>query len=690
MNVDIDMYEYAIEYAQLGIRVFPLLPNGKTPAVKHWQDDATTDAAVIKAWWQKWPNANIGIATGQGSGGLYVIDCDKHHEGIDGIKAFQDWELSHGTFPLTWMAHTGSGGAHIFFRDTEKHGNRAGIIPAVDFRGDGGYIVAPPSMHPNGTRYRWDNGLKPGSVDLAKANDTVKAFLNIGKEPTAIVRYTAPQHVPQGERNDTLFRFACMMQAKGAGDDTIYAATLAENTSKCNPPLEEFEVRKIVDNVIASYKKGQPIYNKGNGEAIQGQREPRFKADEHGRILKTIENMCEAIEFSEELYGSIKYNELANSIWVYGSLPWDEADPYRAWTNVDDDNLKNHLEKRFAFTNSEKIMSALTIVSARNTFNPVVEKLEQIHATYKDNCEGAIRKLLPAYMGAEDTDYNHEVMKLYMLGAISRAYHPGCKFDYSLILYGAQGFGKSEFLRHLAINPEWFNDNFNTFEGKEATENLAGMWIVEMAELKALKSAKDSETFKAFLTSRVDQYRAPYARRAEQRPRMCVFAGTTNNKSIFVDKTGNRRFLPVIARKGCQTKDLFGDQEQVMLDFELAWAEAVDIFKKADGQPQLILSKTGQKEALKMQEEFSEDDYRVGVIKGWLDETGVYKVCVPQIIEKALKMDLSRVTKQSRREILEIMDNEIEGWSRAKTKDRGRMRFENYGSQIAFMKDEIC
>lgn len=679
------MYSYAIEYANYGIAVFPLKEKDKTPLIKHWNTEASTDAAKIKAWWQKWPNANIGIVTGKQSlGGLYVIDCDCHNEGVDGWKAFIEWQAKYGKFPLSWVAQTGSGGVHYFFTDKEEHKNRAGIIPSVDFRGDGGYVVAPPSIHPNGERYKWNEKASPELVELASINDTMRYFLNSDRQlPQA--RYSAPEIIPEGERNHMLFKFACMMQAKGASDQAVYAATKAEMESKCRVPLTEKELKQLVKSAL-KYEKGKPIYVDGQGNASQGRREPVFDITDKGIIKQTWDNMREAIEYDEALYDKIKYNVLANSIYVFGSLPWDNSIEIRSWRNSDDENLKSFMESKYGFKSAEKIMNALTIVADKNKYNPVTQELELIHEKY-GNCEGAIRKLLPEYMGATDSEYNAEVMKVYMLGAICRAFYPGCKFDYSIILYGAQGFGKSEFLRHLAINPEWFNDNFNTFDGDKAIEKLSGMWIVEMAELKALKSAKDAESFKSFLTSRIDIYRAPYSRRAEQRPRMCVFAGTTNNKNVFVDKTGNRRFLPVETRKGKEKKNLFGDQVEVMEDFKKAWAEAMDIFIKADRKPQLTLSEESQKTAQAMQEEFSEDDYRVGLIQNWLDETNCDKVCVPMLIEYALDAELSKVPKQQKREIMDIMDNEIVGWSRLKTNDKGRTRFGKYGNQIGFIRD---
>lgn len=88
-----------------------------------------------------------------------------------------------------------------------------------------------------------------------------------------------------------------------------------------------------------------------------------------------------------------------------------------------------------------------------------------------------------------------------------------------------------------------------------------------------------------------------------------------------------------------------------------------------------------------MQEEFSEEDYRVGVIQNWLDNTNCSKICVPMILEFALNLEPAKTTKAHQREILEILDNEIKGWSRLKNRDKGRTSFVKYGKQVAFLRD---
>lgn len=683
-----ELYEAAITYVNMGFSVFPLQVKGKNPLTAHGFKDASKDPAVVKAWWQKYPQANIGIATGQVSGGLCVIDMDiDESKGLDGWKSLRDWQDSHGTISPSWLSKTGRGGYHYYFLSDEPVKNRAGLIPGVDIRGDGGYIVAPPSIHPNGNPYEWTEKCHPEIMPLHHIDNNIRFLLNKSANGTNL-KYLAPTRIPEGERNHTLFKLACSLQAKGLSDQAIHAAVTNENIAKCFPPLSDKEISAIVKSV-QKYEKGKPIYINSKGEATQGQREPIFDLNKDGIIKKTWANMKEAISYDHDLYGHIKYNELANNIWVFGELPWEHTNTYRQWQDFDDQNLKAYLEQRYGFNKSDKIMDALTMVANNNRFNPVVDELNNIANTYKpEEYKGAIRKLLPEYMGVEDTDYHFEVMKTFMLGAICRVFHPGCKFDYTIILYGAQGFGKSEFVRRLALSPEWFNDNFNTLDGDKASEKLAGMWILELAELKALKSSKDSESIKAFLTSRYDTYRAPYQRRTEQRPRMCVFAGTTNNMNVFVDKTGNRRFWPIITNKGKNTKELFGDPEEVSRDFRLAWAEAMSFYHQAKEKPALKLSKDMEAEALRMQEQFSEEDYRIGMIQAYLDDLQADKVCVPQIIENVFNMDVERMTKANRREIQEILDNEIDGWSRLKNKDKGRTRCGKYGKQLAFIRDE--
>lgn len=687
MEDKIDILEYAIKYAKMGLAIHPVNQKDKTPYLKAWQERATTDLSQIRTWWRTYPNAMIGCATGKKSGGICVIDIDRDDQkGVDGYESMRHFWREYGEFADSWQSITGRGGYHYFFKTSKEIKNRVGILDGVDIRGDGGYVVLPPSMHPNGNRYEWE--YDPDETDLADANDTVNYLLNLKPDkPTS--SFVAPAVIPEGQRNDMIFKSACSLQSKGFSDEAIMIAMQAENENKCIVPLDQEEVENIVLSVVNRYEKGKPIYVHDDGVAIQGQRDPIFDLTDKGKIKKTIQNICEAIEYDSELYGVLSLNELTGTPYIKRAVPWDKENYPRDWTNADDSNLRLYLENKYGFTQDKKINDALVIVSKRHQFHPIRERLSEIYKTADKNmCSGAIRKLLVEYMGCDDIDYNYEVMKIFMLGAITRVFHPGCKFDYTMILYGAQGFGKSEFLRRLAMCDDWFSDSFGSFEGDKAIEKIQGIWIIEMAELKALKREKDAEAFKAFLTSQSDYFRMPYDRRAEKHKRMCVFAGTTNDRNIFIDKTGNRRFLPIVAKKGNETKSLFENDEIVNKDFLLAWQEAMIMFYEAETKPRLVLSQEASIVAKYMQEDFSKDDHRIGIIKEWLETVDTDKVCAPIIMNQALGIEFSQIKPKEREEIVQIMDN-MEGWERMRNKNKGRTRFgKDLGQQLTFIRSK--
>ena len=134
-----------------------------------------------------------------------------------------------------------------------------------------------------------------------------------------------------------------------------------------------------------------------------------------------------------------------------------------------------------------------------------------------------------------------------MLGAISRVFKPGCKFEYMLCLVGGQGAGKSTFIRFLCMQDRWFTDDIKRLDDDKVYEHLMGHWICEMAEMLAVLNTKYNEATKAFLSKQYDNYRKPYGTRAEDIPRQCVFAGTSNVINFLpLDRSGNRRLLPIM------------------------------------------------------------------------------------------------------------------------------------------------
>lgn len=683
MNESTNLMEKALEYASMGFAVFPVCQRNKKPHTPNGCLDAKRDPGAIRFWWSKWPDASIGIATGSISNGLVVVDLDMDEDkDLDGYHELDKWERENGSMPESWRSITGRGGYHIFFKSNKIFSNRTRVLPGVDVRGEGGYIIAPPSIHPNGRRYEWE--VAPEDMPLAEVDDVVEKLITFGLKDKETQKFELPATIENGTRNDILFRYACSLQSKGFPNDAILDYVQLTNKTRCPDPLTDEEIQTLVESALG-YEKGAMVK-----PSFSGWHEPNITKHEvkkYGEIFEvadqTIENCFEAIAYDRELFGKIKYNEMAYDTVVYGSLPWDERAAIREWNNADDSNILMYLEKNYGLKNAEKIMNALSIVANKRKINPVKDMLEQVHKDYvaSGSPKGKIKELLPHCLGSNDTEYTYEVMKVFMLGAISRAYHPGCKFDYTPIIVGEQGCGKSTFLRYLAMNDAWFTDNFNTLETDRAAEKLRGMWMLEMAELLAAKRTKDVEGIKSFLTSTEDSFRPPYQRRTEQRKRMCVFAGTTNNERFLTDRTGNRRFLPIATNKA-KAKILHEKPETIKERIRLAWGEAMQIFKDAGEYPSLVLPARIQKIAEEMQTSFTEEDARVGIIQAWLDKNDSDRTCAIEIWNKALGID-KVPTRADMNAIHEIMTFQIDGWARHDG-NGGKARCGAYGRQICY------
>lgn len=674
------LLDAAIEYAtKYKWAVFPCSPMSKKPLTPHGCKDAKKSVGAIKAWWKRWPDASIGIATGSVSG-LIVIDEDLDEDkGLNGYEEVSEWERINGAFPATVQCITGRGGYHLYYQyDGTDIKNRAGILDGVDVRGEGGYVIAPPSMHPNGTEYQWEDA--PDEVTLAPIDATVRKFLFGENEKTrATADFKLPDRIQSGERNDTLFRLACSMQSQGLPDAAIMAALEQTNQNACDEPVSDAELTTIVESALR-YQKGEL---RTISKDMPEWREPKLTMmlDKDGNVTdrpaQTIHNAEEAIMYDRELFGRIRFNEIAYAPYVYGNLPWRPYKGWREWTNTDDSNLRSYIEKHYGLKSSEKVMDALANVCSKYTVNPIKAMLETCHDNWDGNKH--VENLLPNMLGAEKTEYTTAVMRLIMLGAVARVYHPGCKFDYMMVLVSDQGIGKSTFLRLLCINDAWFNDNFSTLDGDKAVEKLRGMWIVELAELQATKRTKDVETIKAFVTSRVDTYRTPYARRTEQRPRMCILCGTSNPTDFLTDRTGNRRFLPITCGLHPAKFDMFADEAATRMEFAQAWGEIMDEYLRKGGKVSLVLPKRLQHEAINMQERYMEEDPRVGIIQEWLDTSEHDRVCVAMIWKEALGNDYGEPKRVDVREIHDIMRNSVADWEPV-----GKRRCGEYGVQRCY------
>ena len=225
----------------MGLPVFPC--NGKTPATPHGCKDATTDPAQIAEWWGG-STYNVAIATGNG---IVVLDVDADHErGKFGDETLEALEQQYGKLPDTWTCLTGGGGVHYYFACADPALTvGAGFAPGLDYRGAGGYVIAPPSIHPEtGRAYEWEASSTPTSVPLAPLPDWLHRLMRQDK-PKQAKSKEAPGKVTEGRRNEEMFRLAASLRAKGLTVVEITAALTEANKTRCDPPLSKQEIESI-------------------------------------------------------------------------------------------------------------------------------------------------------------------------------------------------------------------------------------------------------------------------------------------------------------------------------------------------------------------------------------------------------------------------------------------------------------
>lgn len=187
------MMAAALDLAAAGWEVFPLIENTKRPLTAHGVKDATTDADTIRAWWERNPGANLGLAPGAD---LLVLDVDTKH-GIDGHNTLTGFEFVHGELPPTRTTETPSGGWHLYFKKPPelRIKNRVNVRPGLDVRTLGGYLVAPPSVI-DGKPYRWLN-----DAPMADAPPWLVALVTEEKQPAPPMAPQAPTAAPRGARD---------------------------------------------------------------------------------------------------------------------------------------------------------------------------------------------------------------------------------------------------------------------------------------------------------------------------------------------------------------------------------------------------------------------------------------------------------------------------------------------------------
>jgi hypothetical protein len=243
-------------YAARGWSVIPMQPRGKRPLVV-WRpfQQRVASSAEIERWFDSWPDANVGIVTGAVSG-LVVVDIDLRHGGPASVAQA---EAVHGPLPATVEAATGGGGRHLYFAHPGRPvANRVALRPGVDVRGDGGCVVAPPSIHPSGRRYAWASGRAPGECVLAPVPVHFFGTPGGGRatgHPPGHWRRLVREGIAEGERNNTIASLTGHLLWRGVDLEVVLELMIAWNRAHCRPPLPDAEVAQVVRSIAHRHER---------------------------------------------------------------------------------------------------------------------------------------------------------------------------------------------------------------------------------------------------------------------------------------------------------------------------------------------------------------------------------------------------------------------------------------------------
>ena len=395
-----------------------------------------------------------------------------------------------------------------------------------------------------------------------------------------------------------------------------------------------------------------------------------------GNVSQTINNCIKALLYDEKTRKMFCYNEMSRMIEVHGA--WWKRGQSQNITDSDVNFVRLFLESKYGLTSEMGIPRAIDCIARQCSYHPVREYLKSLRYDGKKYIE----TLFPRFLGCDKCEYTTEATKLLMIGAIHRVFHPGCKFEIVVCLVEPkQGGGKSTMVRYMAHDDDWFTDELKNLDGENTYRYIQGRWIIEFSEMLATANAKSVEGIKQYISRQKDTYKVPYAKYPEDYPRQCIFLGTTNNIAFLPsDKTGNRRFIPLMVHSDKAELHPVKHEKEARDHIEKAWAEAMHYYDNNDYS--LVFPEHLQMQLNEIRQQFEPEDPKVGIIQEWLDNCEYDTVCTSMIYKEALGKDYDP-KRYELTEIAQIMDINITGWERHNT-DSHRRKFKTYGSQVAW------
>lgn len=549
---------------------------GKHPAIRGWSQIAESVPGR--------DGFNTGVLTGAPSG-IVVVDEDIPGA-ADGLG-----------LPPTLTVSTHAGRTHRYYRHPGFYVKSKAYWPGVDVKGDGGFVLAPGSVHASGAVYTILSN--PGIANLPEAILMLLQAQNSDQTSGVIPTAIGPDH-PQWERrirdavgwvqdqepsvsgsggHGRLFAVACkLVRYWELPEETSLAILERFFNPRCSPPWSQAELlHKLWDGATSGDEIPggcDLIYtltvNPGIQVPIAKDAEWLFVPGD--AVPKGVKNSNSDVVYQlrtdADWFGVLAWNELKSCVQCRKKPPlrldaWSKG----KWTGADTYRLRCLFELSGRKIDKEMARDAVREVASGNPFHPVREYLEAL-SPGQPGAIAAMGKALGLQTAIEMT-----LLRRFLIGAVERVYKPGCQMDGMLVLFGEQYAGKSTFVKVLF--GEWTREGLpDVRDSVRAAMSLRGFWGIEVGELAAIASASNARA-KDFITTWIDTYRAPYAEDDESHPRRCVFIATTNESQFLNDATGDRRYWILRCARRI-------DIATIRTLRDAAWSEALTAFQASE------------------------------------------------------------------------------------------------------------
>jgi predicted P-loop ATPase len=662
---------------------FVAVDGEKRPYQKAWQDNPLTKAklaAELKAGRAR----AIGVCCGVPSGGLLFLD----HDGKSASTILREWGCPMSSLPRSWTVTSGRDGRfQVIYQVPERYWNgivtrkyKTGITDAegkpeqVELRWTGCQSVVA-GDHPLTPGYHWVTKYTPDDLPIAEAPSellermikpvataVVLAEVRTGDDDATRAR-SYLDALSAGRADDYDDWLAVGMALHSVGDDALLddweqwsAQSGKHKPSDCHRKWRSFKKSGITLGTLGDMAKKDGW--RGASRQLASAAPDAEDEPATAPILTKPQKLetAELLAYLRTTMDAIRFNTFTQQIEIKGQT-LEGAE--RFYLNLAEMGYK---------VGKELAIDCLVQVANENLYDPVTEYLNivahKVEPTYIDRLATAY--LRPGDEAQPEPTIYDEMLKRTLIGAVARAFSPGCKHDTACVIMGDQGAYKSSFWG--CLGGPFFSDALGDITSKDDIMVLHRSWMMEWAELDHITNRKHAGQVKAFLSQAVDLLRVPYGKAVESFPRRGIIVGTTNKTAGFlVDETGNRRFWVIPTTKTQQDQI---NTAALLLERDAIWSAAVHAYR--DGESSRL--------PLAMENRISEENdsylidspWRSPIIEYLDRRVKVELLTSEEILEYAIKKPLERQSRADQMQVASILKDL--GWVK-KREATGRRRW---------------